>query len=120
MASDLAPDTSRLLAVHGISLIAAAMRRAYRWRCVLHPEGLPAFSRRATDTSIPLRSPDSLAWRRLALGTWNVEGLTGARKQLEIGGVLRQNRQHIIAIQESHEGGASHIDVPGYRWFGDP
>ena len=53
-----APDISRLLAVHGISLIAAAMRRAYRWRCVLHPEGLPAFPRCATDplpTSIPLR-----------------------------------------------------------------
>ena len=54
------------------------------------------------------------------MGTWNVEGLTGARRQLEIGGVLRQNRQHIVAIQESHEGGASHIDVPSYMWFGNP
>ena len=31
--------------------------------------------------------------------------LSSAREQLEIGGVLRQNRQHIVAIQESHEGG---------------
>ena len=31
-----------------------------------------------------------------------------------------QARQHIVAVQESHEGAASHIDVPGYRWFGCP
>ena len=113
--------TSSLLTVHGLSLIAAAMRRTYRWRCVLHPDGLPAFPRRAADTlptPYPLRTPDSLPWRCLALGTWNVEGLTGARKQLEIGGVLREARQHIVAVQESHEGVASHIDVPGYIWFG--
>lgn len=116
-------DTSSLLAVHGLSLIAAAMRRTYRWRCVLHTEGLPAFPRRATDplpTPYPLRTPNSLPWRCLTLGTWNVEGLTGTRKQLEIGGVLRQARQHIVAVQESHESAASHIDVPGYRWFGNP
>ena len=115
--------TSSLLAIHGLSLIAAAMRRTYRWRCMLHTDGLPAFPRRAVDplpTPYPLRTPDSLPWRCLALGTWNVEGLTSARKQLEIGGVLREARQHIVAIQESHEGAASHIDVHGYRWFGSP
>ena len=68
----------------------------------------------------PLRAPDNLPWRCLALGTWNVEGLTSARKKLEIGGVLRQARQHIAAFQESHEAAASHIDVPGYRWFSSP
>ena len=115
--------TSSLLAVHGLGLITAAMRRTYRWRCVLHTDGLPAFPRRATPplhTPFPLCAPDSLLWRCLALGTWNVEGLTSARKQLEIGGVLRQARQHIVAVQESHEAAASHIDVPGYRWFGSP
>ena len=115
--------TSSLLAVHGLSLVTAAMRRTYRWRCVLHTHGLPAFPRRAAHplhTPFPLRAPDSLPWRCLALGTWNVEGLTSARKQLEIGGVLRQARQHIVAVQESHEAAASHIDVPGYRWFGSP
>ena len=68
----LAQDTSRLLAVHGLSLIATAMRRTYRWRCVLHTEGLPAFPRRATEPlpmPIPLRTPDALPWRCLTLGT---------------------------------------------------
>ena len=81
------------LAVHGLSLIGAAMRRTYRWHCVLHTDGLSAFPRRAADslpTPYPLRTPDSLPKRCLALGTWIVEGLTCARKQLEIGGVLRQ------------------------------
>ena len=110
--------TSSPLAVHGLSLIAAAMRRTYRWRCVLHTQDLPAFPRRAADPlpmPFPLCTPDSLPWRCLALGTWNAEGLTSARKQLEIGAVLRQARQHIVAVQESHEAAASHIDVPGYR-----
>ena len=99
------------------------MRRTYRWRCVLHTDGLPAFPRRAADplpTPLPLRTPDSRPWGCLALGTWNVEGLTSERKQLEISAVLRQARQHIVAVQESHEGAASHIDVPGYSWFGSP
>ena len=117
----LLQDTSMLLAVHGLSLIAAAVRRTYRWRCVLHTEGLPAFPRRPADplpTPYPLRTPDSLPWRCLALGTWNVEGLNSARKQLEIGSILHQASQHIIAVQESHESAASHIDVPGYIWVG--
>ena len=86
-------DTSSLLAVHELTLIAAAMRQTYRWRCVLHTEGLPAFPRRPTDplpTPHPLRPPDSLPWRCLTLGTWNVEGLTGTR------------------------------NAPGYSWFGNP
>ena len=40
--------------------------------------------------------------------------------QLEIGSILRQARQHIVAVQESHESAASHIDVPGYYWIGHP
>ena len=119
----LLQDTSSLLAVHGLSLITAAVRRTYRWRCVLHTEGLPAFPRRPADplpTPYPLRTPDSLPWRCLALGTWNVEGLTSARKQFEIGSLLRQARQHIVAVQESHESAASHIDVPGNRWIDHP
>ena len=28
--------------------------------------------------------------------------------------------QHIVAIHESHEGSASHINVTCYRWFGHP
>ena len=27
---------------------------------------------------------------------------------------------HIVAVQESHEHVSSHIDVPGFRWFGRP
>ena len=46
--------------------------------------------------------------------------MTGILKQLEIDGVLLQARQHILAVQESHESAASHIDLPGYRWLGNP
>jgi hypothetical protein len=49
-----------------------------------------------------------------------VEGLTSACKQLEIGSILRQARQHIVAVKESHESAASHISVPGYNWIGHP
>ncbi len=27
---------------------------------------------------------------------------------------------HIVAMQESHEHVSSHIDVPGFHWFGRP
>ena len=33
---------------------------------------------------------------------------------------MRRARQHIVAVQELHEAAASHVDVPGYRWFGSP
>ena len=72
-------DTSSLLAVQGLSLIAAAMRRIYRWRCMLHTEGPPTFPKCPTDplsTPHSLRAHDSQPWRCLTLGTWNVEGLT--------------------------------------------
>ena len=102
---------------------AAGMRCTYLCCSVWHMEGLPAFPRCVTNplpTPTPIRTPSSLPYRCLTLGRWNVEGLTSAQKQLELGGVLRQNRQHAVVIKEAHEGAASHMYVPGYEWFGNP
>ncbi|CAL5226766.1 g9620 [Coccomyxa viridis] len=93
----LAPYTSRLLAVHGISLIAAAMRRAYRWRCVLHPEGLPAFPRRATD---PLPTGE----RSLYVGCVYMPPMAAAEEEQHYAALM----EDILAFQEKGQ-----VVVPG-------
>ena len=40
---------------------------------------------------------------RFRLGSWNIQGLNSARKQLELSEILEKNSIDILAIQESWE-----------------
>ena len=126
---DLPVRASQMVVVHGVALVSRALKRAYGWRCVMHtnsqaqPVPLQPGALTSPHLQLQQRSPPPAlhtSHLQLSVGTWNVEGLTSARKQLELASVLHAASVHIVAVQESHERVDTCIDVPRYRWFGRP
>ena len=100
--------TSSLLVIHGLNLIAPAMRHTYCCAACCSTHGLPAFPQHAAG-SLPmlfsLPALDCLPGRCLALGTWSVEGLTNAPEKLEmescrgLSSTLLQVKSHMRLLQ---------------------